>query len=84
MRQYKREVLEQINLHNPDTLRRVRDSSGNDLARVAATRQLELMGDRMDDATPGRGSPRSPGMTIIIKAAPGLQAQVIADRGAAG
>jgi hypothetical protein len=76
LRDFKRERLEQINLANPEALRSIRDQSGNDMARVAATRQLELMGERMDDTAPGRGQQQTPGVTIIIEA-PGQPREVI-------
>jgi hypothetical protein len=73
MRQYKREVLEQINLHNPEALRKVRDTSENGMAVTAAVRQLEVMGERMDETTSGRNPQAAPGVVIVIEHPGGRQ-----------
>ena len=76
-RQYKEERTQQINLANPEALRKVRDTSDNGMAVTAAVRQLELMEERMDGTASGRNTPTAPGLVVVIAAADGRPAQVI-------
>jgi hypothetical protein len=67
MRVRKQEVLAQINLHNPERLRRVADESENAMARVQAVRALEAMGERMGETSGSRHGQVTPGFVIVIK-----------------
>ena len=69
LRDRKRQVLESINAANPEALRKVRDESGNSMAKVQAVRTLEAMGDRMDDVAGVRSNLPAPGVVIIIEQA---------------
>jgi hypothetical protein len=66
LRDRKRERLEQINAANPEALRKVRDESGNSMARVQAVRALESIGDWMDENAAGRRNQVVPGLVVII------------------
>ena len=62
LRDYKRAVLEEINLRNPEALRKVRDESANGMAVVASVRQLEIMqnGDELEHRTVSGRAPALP------------------------
>jgi hypothetical protein len=70
-------VLDAICAGNPVALRTIRDEARNQMAAVAAVRGLELMRNEDQEGGPGRFAPQSPGVTIVIEAAPGRPAQVI-------
>jgi hypothetical protein len=71
MLQAKRARLAAIAAGNPESLRRVRDTSGNHTASVQAVRALESMRDRMDEAAGVRASLPTPGVVIVIEAPDG-------------
>jgi hypothetical protein len=79
LRDYKRQVLEEINIHNPERLRRIADAEGgNAMAKVAAVRGLELMQNGDDSADLNRMQRQGgPGVTIIVEAGPGASAKVL-------
>jgi hypothetical protein len=68
LREHKRQVLETINLHNPEALRRVRDDQqSNKMASVAAVRQLEVMQKGDEFANVNRTPHQVAGFTILIR-----------------
>jgi hypothetical protein len=73
----RRAVLDAILAGNPEALRKVRDTSGNAMARVQAVRALESIGDRMDEAAGGRAGQQAPGVVIVIEAAEGRTVRTI-------
>jgi hypothetical protein len=70
LRDYKRQVLEQINAFNPEALRRVRDDPTNKMASVAAVRQLEIMQGGDEAAGVQRTPAQAAGVTIVFENAP--------------
>lgn len=67
LQEFKRDMLQKINMGNPEALRAVRDTSDNAMARVQAVRTLEGMGDAMDAQHGGRSAPPAPGVVIVIE-----------------
>ena len=68
LREHKRAMVEEINMGNPERLRRIADAEGgNAMAKVAAVRGLELMqnGDAAADAL--RAPRQAAGITIVIE-----------------
>jgi hypothetical protein len=77
LREFKRQLVEEISMGNPAALREIRDNSENSMAKVQAIRTLETMSERMDGTGPGRFAQQTPGVTIVIETAPGVPARVI-------
>jgi hypothetical protein len=69
LQQEKRARLAAIAAANPESLRLVRDTSGNAMARVQAIRTLEAMGERMDEQAGGRAGTPAPGIVIVLEPA---------------
>jgi hypothetical protein len=77
LRDYKRQALEEINLHNPERLRRIADADGgNAMAKVAAVRGLELM-QNGEGASDLLGTPRRSACITIVIETPGASAKVL-------
>ena len=63
----KRAALDAICAGNPMAMKRIRDSSGNDMASVQAAKALEAMRSGVDDESrSGVASATTPGLTIQI------------------
>jgi hypothetical protein len=65
-------VLEEICAGNPAALAKVREGSGNDMAVVAACRQLEAMRQTVAEESGRQSAPR-PGLVIVINHGDGRQ-----------
>jgi hypothetical protein len=61
----KQALVDAICAQNPLALKAIRDSSRNDMAKVAAIKTLEQIGD--DEAEPRRLSAPAPGLVIVIE-----------------
>lgn len=77
LRNRKQERLEAINAANPEALRRVRDESGNSMAKVQAVRALESMGEQMEHQAGAPSGQVAAGFVILIAHRDGSE-QVIA------
>jgi len=77
LRAHKRAMVEEINMGNPERLRRIADAQGgNQMAKVAAVRGLELMQNDGEALSRDRGV-KSPGVTIVIEAPSALNPPVV-------
>jgi hypothetical protein len=68
----KRALIDALCAGNPAALKEIRDTSGNDMARVSAVKAAELMRAETEEATrgaPGRGI--MPGLVVIFESPSG-------------
>jgi hypothetical protein len=63
----KRALLETICAGNPVALAKIRETSGNDMARVGAIKTLEAMRVELDEARNANAMRAQPGLTIVIE-----------------
>jgi hypothetical protein len=74
-------VLDAICAGNPASLKDIRDTSGNAMARVNTVRALEVTrNEAYEDSRGGRGAPMAPGVVIVIESRDGRQETVITPR----
>jgi len=78
LRAEKLALLDAIGAGNPVALKDIRDNSENAMARVNAARGLEIMRNDMVDENRGGPMQTVPGLVVVIAAADGRPAQVIA------
>jgi hypothetical protein len=73
----KRELIESICAGNPVALAKIRETSGNDMARVGSIKTLEAMRAEIDEVSRTTGPIRqTPGVTIIFES-PGQPDRVL-------
>jgi hypothetical protein len=63
----KRALIEAICAGNPATLAKIRDTSGNDMAKVGAIKTSEIMRESLADVRNPAAAHQAPGFVILIQ-----------------